>query len=68
MTLTVNGRPHETNDGATVAELLADLGVGADRGGVAVAVDGAVVPRSRWAAERLADGASVEIVTATQGG
>ena len=42
----VNGEPHE-RDGATIAELLADLGVEARARGVAVAVDGEVVPRGR---------------------
>ena len=42
----VNGEPRE-RDGATIAELLADLGVEARARGVAVAVDGEVVPRGR---------------------
>ena len=36
--------------------------------GVAVAVDGEVVPRSRHAETLLSEGARVEIVTAVQGG
>ncbi|MDR2998929.1 MAG: sulfur carrier protein ThiS [Microbacterium sp.] len=36
--------------------------------GVAVAVGGAVVPRSRWSARPLAAGDEIEIVTAVQGG
>ncbi|MFE6734482.1 sulfur carrier protein ThiS [Microbacterium sp. NPDC057650] len=36
--------------------------------GVAVAVGGAVVPRSRWSARRVAEGDEIEIVTAVQGG
>ena len=45
----LNGQPAEGQDGATVAELLADLGIGAAARGVAVAVDGEVVPRAEWA-------------------
>jgi sulfur carrier protein len=41
----VNGEPRE-RAGATVAELLADLGVDPAARGVAVAVDGEVVPRA----------------------
>ncbi|MGI8557079.1 MAG: sulfur carrier protein ThiS [Solirubrobacteraceae bacterium] len=52
---------------ASVAELVERLGV-SGRGGVAVAVDGEVVPRSEWAARALADGARVEVVGAVQGG
>ena len=40
----------------------------ASRSGVAVAVDGEVVPRAAWAGHTLADGAKIEILTAVQGG
>ena len=43
-------------------------GYGRRRAGIAVAVDGAVVPRAEHADHRLHDGARVEIVTAVQGG
>lgn len=76
MTLTVNGRPHPAAAGGSLLDLVAawtgrDLdadGAPADGRplGIAVAVDGAVVPRARWAATP-ADGA-VDIVTAVQGG
>ena len=36
--------------------------------GVAVAVDGEVVPRSLWQGLELEDGARVEVLTAMQGG
>lgn len=36
--------------------------------GIAVAVDGAVVPRSGWAATQLRPGQRVDVVTAVQGG
>lgn len=36
--------------------------------GLAAAVNGAVVPRSRWNGTILADGHTVELVTAAQGG
>jgi len=36
--------------------------------GSAAAVDGVVVPRGSWEAFLLADGSSVEILTAVQGG
>jgi sulfur carrier protein len=42
--------------------------VGIERRGVAVAVNGEVVPRSEWPASSLAAGARVEIVTAAAGG
>jgi sulfur carrier protein len=56
-------------DGATsLGALLAELGLAPDARGVAVAVDGEVVPRSQWAATALADGSRVEVVDAIQGG
>ena len=63
----VNGEPRD-RDGATIAELLADLGVEDRARGVAVAVDGEVVPRSEWESTELSDGARVEVLTAAQGG
>lgn len=64
----VNGHDVEGRDGATIAELLADLGVDPDARGVAVAVDGEVVPRGEWPGFAVAPGARVEAVTAVQGG
>lgn len=78
ITVTVNGSAREVAPGATVVDLVADVtgreltadGTPADGGrlGVAVALDSAVVPRSRWGATPLADDAQVEIITAMQGG
>lgn len=64
----VNGREVWGRDGATIAGLLADLGVDADARGVAVAVDGEVVPQGEWPTFTVADGSKVEAVTAVQGG
>ncbi len=66
MRIEVNGRAREL-DGPTTLGALVDAEV-ADRRGVAVAVDGEVVPRDAWDATTLDDGAQVEIVGAVQGG
>jgi sulfur carrier protein len=63
----VNGEPHE-RDGATITELLADLGVEARARGVAVAVAGEVVPRAEWTDRRINEGERVEALSAMQGG
>jgi sulfur carrier protein len=63
----VNGEPRE-RVGATIAELLADLGVEARARGVAVAVDGEVVPRAEWDERRVTEGERVEALSAMQGG
>ena len=63
----VNGEPRE-RAGATVAELLADLGVETSARGVAVAVDGQVIPRAEWGERRVNEGERVEALSAMQGG
>jgi sulfur carrier protein len=62
----INGERRELADGSCVRDALAALG--APESGVAVAVDGEVVPRAGWASVALADGARVEVLTAVQGG
>ncbi len=52
----------------TVVALLAVLGVDPARRGVAVAIDGEVVPRGSWPVTALKPGAEVEIVRPLQGG
>ena len=62
-----NGEPSE-RAGATVAELLAELGVDAGARGVAVAVDGEVIPRAEWGELTVNEGQRVEALSAMQGG
>lgn len=74
----LNGKATSCARGATVRELVSThLGkpIGTDGRaldgsalGVAIAVDGAVVPRSAWSARELHSGARIEFVTAAQGG
>jgi sulfur carrier protein len=63
----VNGEPRE-RQGATIAQLLSELGVEPSARGVAVAVDGEVVPRAEWDARRVNEGERVEALSAMQGG
>jgi len=53
---------------ATIAELLSEQAVDVGRRGIAVALNGSVVPRSVWGETALRPGDSVEIVRAMQGG
>ena len=53
---------------ATLAALLAEKAVDTAQRGIAVALNGAVVPRAAWPATPLRPGDSVEIVRARQGG
>lgn len=65
-TIVVNGEERTIEDGATVHDLLVDLGQ--DRDGIAVAVDRTVIPRGRHAETPLEEGAVVEVIRAVGGG
>jgi sulfur carrier protein len=64
----LNGETFEVQRGETLAVVLDRLGVSRQARGVAVAVDGEVVPRACWEVFALAEDARVEVLTAMQGG
>lgn len=64
--LTLNGQPATAPAGERVAALLERLGLRRD--GVAVAINGEVVPRSAWEARPLRAGDRVEVIQAVGGG
>jgi sulfur carrier protein len=66
MQIQLNGQMQVLDDAPTVSELLARNGY-ADRR-VAVEINQTIVPRSRHAEHRIADGDRVEVVTAFGGG
>jgi sulfur carrier protein len=66
MTITVNGQSWNLPDGATLADVLERFG--APSRGVAVALDGAVVPRVSWPGTSLHQDARIDVLTAVQGG
>jgi sulfur carrier protein len=74
MLVTVNGERRELPPQATVlsvVELLAADGRRAREAahrGVAVALEGEVVPRAAWSSTPLREGARVEVLAAIQGG
>lgn len=66
--ITLNGQQHQVagaGPGPSVADVVPLTGRDT---GVAVAVNGTVVPRSAWGTTALRDGDAVEVVTAVQGG
>ena len=65
MRLTINGEEKEIA-GGSVAELVAHLGMKADR--VAIELNREIVPRDRWASTSLRDGDKLEIVHFVGGG
>jgi sulfur carrier protein len=66
--IVLNGEPADVPAGETVAAVIARLGLSAEARGVAVAVDGEVVPRGGWDSYALPEDARVEVLTAMQGG
>jgi len=52
----------------TIAALLAEKAVDFGQRGIAVALNGAIVPRAAWLKTPLRPGDSIEIVRARQGG
>jgi thiazole synthase len=68
MRIELNGTARELESGSTVADAVRESGVDGDGRGVAVAVDGEVVPRGEWSLTPLREGHSVEVLAAIQGG
>ncbi len=66
-TIRVNGES-EPLAAATLDALLAEKAVDTMQRGIAVALNGSVVPRASWRDTALKPGDSVEIVRARQGG
>jgi sulfur carrier protein len=64
----LNGDIQDGGAGTTVVEALGLLDLTPDARGVAVAVNGEVVPRAGWETFALPEGAHVEVLTAMQGG
>lgn len=68
MRVSLNGRERDVDGPLTVAQAAGLAGVAAGERGVAVAVDGRVVPRAEWEGSRVPEGAAVEVVRAAAGG
>ena len=64
----VNGERGEARPGETPADVLRELGLTVAARGVAIAVNGEVVPRADWETFALPEDARVEVLTAMQGG
>ena len=66
ITITLNGKPRQIEEPASITDFLRALDINA--GQVAVALNGEVVPRDRWPEATFADGDAVEVVRAVGGG
>lgn len=63
----INGQP-EPLIVATLAALLQEKAIDTRQRGIAVAINGAIVPRAAWPDTKLRAGDNIEIVRARQGG
>ncbi|HKO37523.1 MAG TPA: sulfur carrier protein ThiS [Solirubrobacterales bacterium] len=68
MRIELNGTPRELPKGATLDVAVRESGAGEEGRGVAVALDGEVIPRSEWTTTPLREGQAVEVLAAIQGG
>ena len=68
MRIELNGEARDLAEGATLADAVRESGAGQETRGVAVALDGEVVPRGEWEATPLSEGRKVEVLAAIQGG
>ena len=64
--MTVNDEPQTLPDGATVADLVTALGLGARR--IAVEVNRSVVPHAAYPSTALREGDTVEVIHFVGGG
>jgi sulfur carrier protein len=67
-TIIVNGNRERTPAGASLVDLLRQMGLDPERPGMAVAVNLDIVRRPEWPNTVLREGDEVEVITATQGG
>ena len=68
MRIELNGEQAIVPEGSSVAVAVEAAGADGGRHGLAVAINGEVVPRSQWEATTLVEGQQVEVVAAIQGG
>ena len=68
MRIELNGEVWELPAGATLDAAVRETGAEQGARGVAVALDGEVVPRGEWPATALREGQRVEVLAAIQGG
>lgn len=68
MRFRINGEESATEEDATVSSVIRSMGRDPSAAGLAVAVNGEVVPRSEWDTRTIGDGDEVEVLAAIGGG
>ena len=66
ITVSINGAARQFPDSTGIAALIEEMGLTGRR--IALERNGEIVPRSRFAAQQLADGDKLEVVVAVGGG
>ena len=66
ITVSINGEPRQFPQAISIAALIEEMGLTGKR--IALERNGAIVPRSQFTAQQLADGDRLEIVVAVGGG
>lgn len=66
--IVLNGQARDLPEDATVEAAVRAAGAPENGRGVAVAVDGEVVPQGAWASTSLSEGQQIEVLHAVQGG
>jgi sulfur carrier protein len=68
MDIKINGEKRTLEEVGTLEDVMRHLGVSPDTGGVAVALNDTVVPRTQWKSTRIQPGDAIEVIHAVQGG
>jgi sulfur carrier protein len=68
MRFSVNGHPRTSDDPPTLTSLIRSMGRDPALPGLAVAMNGEVVPRSEWDEKQVGDGDEIEVLAAIGGG
>jgi sulfur carrier protein len=68
MNLMVNGEDLSMEDDSTVADVVERAGHQPSGRGIAVAVNGIIVPRADWATHRVLESDKIEVLAAIGGG
>ncbi len=68
MKVMVNGEQRDAVAGTTLVDIVSEIRGDPRAKGVAVALNGEVVPRAEWQNSAVSDGDRVEILSAVQGG
>ena len=68
MKVVLNGEPRDLPESSSVTDAVAATGAAPAGRGVAVAIDGEVVPRGEWDTTLVHADQSIEVLQAVQGG